>query len=228
MIEEIAMARFSINSQSKAQHHVFRTKHLRITLLTPCLLRLEAGEFTDLPTQTVWNRDFPKIKCTWGQEQGIFTLKSEECVFRIDLRRQTMQSIALADGTVVTDFEKGNLLGTARTLDMANGAVKLEKGITSISGASVMDDSKSLLLNPDGSISPRPACSDCYYFAYGRDYLGQLRDFFGLTGEVPLIPKYDDVIQTGNGWASCAPHAAARPWPHPRAPRPLQTAPFRA
>ena len=191
------MARFSINSQSKAQHHVFRTKHLRITLLTPCLLRLEAGEFTDLPTQTVWNRDFPKIKCTWGQEQGIFTLKSEECVFRIDLRRQTMQSITLADGTVVTDFEKGNLLGTARTLDMANGAVKLEKGILSRSGAAVMDDSGSLLLDTEGRILPRAKCRDLYYFAYGHDYRRCLKDFFRLTGPVPLIPKF----ALGNWWS---------------------------
>ena len=29
---------------------------LRLSLLTPCLLRVEKGNPTDLPTQIVWNR----------------------------------------------------------------------------------------------------------------------------------------------------------------------------
>ena len=103
------MSRFSFPSAPAAKHNVYKTKHMRITLLTPCLLRLESGSFTDLPTQAVWNRDFPRVKCTWGQEKGIFTLKTEETVFRIDVAGAKMLSVTLADGTVVKDFEKGNL-----------------------------------------------------------------------------------------------------------------------
>ena len=68
------MSRFAFTAAPAAKHNVFKTKHMRITLLTPQLLRLETGNLTDLPTQTVWNRDFPKVNCTWGQENGIFTL----------------------------------------------------------------------------------------------------------------------------------------------------------
>ena len=191
------MARFSIPASSAARHNVFRTKRMRLTLLTPSLLRLESGSFTDLPTQTVWNRDFPRVKCTWGQENGIFTLRTTQTVFRIDVARCRMLSVTLSDGTVIRDFEKGNLLGTARTLDMVNGAVKLEKGILSRSGVAVMDDSRSLLLDEDGSICPRESCSDLYFFAYGHDYRRALKDFFRLTGPVPLIPKY----ALGNWWS---------------------------
>ena len=191
------MARFSFPAAPAAKHNVFKTKSMRITLLTPCLLRLETGHFTDLPTQTVWNRDFPKIKCTWGQEQGIFTLKTAECIFRIDVSRCKMLSVTLKDGTVVRDFQKGNLLGTARTLDGVNGRTKLNPGIMSRSGVALMDDSESLLLEQDGSIAPRPKCSDLYFFAYGHDYRRCLKDFFALTGPVPLIPKY----ALGNWWS---------------------------
>ena len=191
------MARFSFPAAPAAKHNVFKTKSMRITLLTPCLLRLETGHFTDLPTQTVWNRDFPKIKCTWGQEQGIFTLKTTECIFRIDVSRCKMLSVTLKDGTVVRDFQKGNLLGTARTLDGVNGRTKLNPGIMSRSGVALMDDSESLLLEQDGSIAPRPKCSDLYFFAYGHDYRRCLKDFFALTDPVPMIPKY----ALGNWWS---------------------------
>ena len=80
---------------------------------------------------------------------------------------------------------------------MVNGSTKLEKGIISRSGVSVMDDSKSLLLEQSGRILPRKKCKDLYFFAYGQDYTRALQDFFRLTGPVPLIPKY----ALGNWWS---------------------------
>ena len=191
------MSRFSIAAAPAAKHNVFKTSRMRITLLTPCLLRLETGHFTDMPTQTVWNRAFPKISCTWGQEKGIFTLKTTECIFRIDVSRCRMISVTLRDGTVVRNFTKGNLLGTARTLDGVNGATKLAPGILSRSGVTVLNDSESLLLDEVGTILPRPQCTDLYFFAYGHEYRRCLRDFFALTGPVPMIPKY----ALGNWWS---------------------------
>ena len=176
---------------------VYNKNDLRITLLTPCLLRLEAGPFTDFPTQTVWNRDFDDVSCLAEEKDDILTLKTDEATFRIDLKQKKMLQITPIGGEAVTDFHQGNLLGTARTLDTINGAVKLNPGIMSRSGVSVMDDSKSLILHPDGSILPRPACKDLYYFAYGHNYQRQLRDFFRLTGPVPLIPKF----ALGNWWS---------------------------
>ena len=176
---------------------VYNKNDLRITLLTPCLLRLETGSFTDFPTQTVWNRDLDDVSCHTEEKDEILTLVTDEATFRIDLKQKKMLEVIPAGGEAVTDFHQGNLLGTARTLDTANGAVKLNPGIMSRSGVSVMDDSKSLILHPDGSILPRPACKDLYYFAYGHDYQRQLRDFFRLTGPVPLIPKF----ALGNWWS---------------------------
>ena len=191
------MDRFSIEAKPEGVNVVFQRDDLRITMLTPCLMRLEKGEFTDLPTQTVWNRDLGPVACRSEENGSLCTVRTEEAAFCVDIRQGKVNSVTLIDGTVVTDFHTGNLLGTARTLDRANGAVKLEPGILSRSGVSVMDDSRSLLLVEDGCIESRPACVDHYYFAYGHDYRRQLRDFFRLTGPVPLIPRY----ALGNWWS---------------------------
>lgn len=82
----------------------------------------------------------------------------------------------------MTDFKRGNLKGTARTLDGTTGAVPLDTGLVSTEGVGVLDDSKSLILNKDGTISPRAHIEkDLYYFAYDKDYRGAVRDFFKLS-----------------------------------------------
>lgn len=176
---------------------VFHSGDTRITVLTPCLIRVEKGNVTDLRTQTVWNRELGEVPCEVDHSGDICTVKTEEVTFQVSLKTGKAVAITLSEGGTVTDFSKGNLMGTARTLDQANGAVKLDPGIQSRSGVSVMDDSKALLLEADGGILPRPACSDLYYFAYGHDYQRALQDFFRLTGPVPLIPKF----ALGNWWS---------------------------
>ena len=177
---------------------IFEQKDFRISLITPRLLRTEKGAFTDLPTQTVQQRELGEIDYSLDDLGKTVTVTTDSASFSVCKNSGDVLSVFINNlNKTVTDFNKGRLPGTARTLDRVNGATKLDEGITSLSGASVMDDSKSLVINPDGSISPRPKCSDRYWFAYGHDYLGQLRDFFKLTGEVPLIPK----LALGNWWS---------------------------
>ena len=167
---------------------IFQNNFLRISLLTSRLLRTETGGFTDLPTQTVQNRDFDKIDYQIEENSKYITIKTTSSTFKVDCK----------SGKVINHSFTNNILpGTARTLDMANGAVKLENGVIGRYGTSVMDDSKSLIINPDGSISPREKCTDRYWFVGYENHLEQLNDFFKLTGEVPLIPKY----ALGNWWS---------------------------
>jgi len=176
---------------------IFQENDLRVSLLTPKMLRTEKGAFCDLPTQTVQSRDFDKPKYTISEEGKTVTVTTEKVVFEVCKKTGDVVYAGWEPHVYTKDFERGMLLGTARTLDRANGAIPLEKGIISKYGTSVLDDSKSLIINPDGTISPRPACSDRYYFAAYDDKLEQLRDFFKLTGEVPLIPKF----ALGNWWS---------------------------
>ena len=65
--------------------------------------------------------------------------------------------------------EATDLRGTARTLDMADGAVELEHGVISRNGFAVLDDSKSLLIREDGWVEPRSGeTTDIYFFGYGH------------------------------------------------------------
>ena len=175
---------------------IFEKKDLRISLLTPRLLRTEKGNFTDLPTQTVIHRDFPTVTYTLQEQGDAISIQTEEVHFLVHRRSGKVVS-ADFDAGCYTKIGKDQLPGTARTLDQANGAVRLQPGITAYAGVAVMDDSKSLLLNEDGTIASRPKCKDRYYFAYGKDYLRQLQDFYRLTGPVPLIPKF----ALGNWWS---------------------------
>ena len=175
---------------------IFEKNNLRISILTPRLLRTELGSFTDKPTQTVVNRDLGEVKCSVLENEKYVVITTDEVFFRVKKSNGNVVYAAF-DGGYTKSFGKHPLPGTARTLDTANGAVKLNPGITSAYGSSILDDSKSLIVNPDGSISPREECKDRYWFAYGTDYLRNLRDFFCLTGEVPLIPKY----ALGNWWS---------------------------
>ena len=175
---------------------IFEKNNLRISILTPRLLRTELGAFTDKPTQTVVNRDFGEVEYKVLENEKYVVITTSEVFFRVKKSNGNVVYAAFDNG-YTKSFGKHPLPGTARTLDTANGAVKLNPGITSAYGSTVMDDSKSLIINPDGSISPREECKDRYWFAYGTDYLRNLRDFFRLTGEVPLIPKY----ALGNWWS---------------------------
>ena len=176
---------------------IFYKNDLRVSLILPTLMRVEKGHWTDLPTQSVFCRNHGNVSYDLTEEGNIIVVKTNAATFRLDVKNGRMQSITLADGTVVTEFESQILPGTARTLDTADGAVKLEKGIVSTNGVSVLDDSNSLLLDTDGSIQPRPKCSDRYYFACGKNPRAQLQAFFKLTGPVPLIPKF----ALGNWWS---------------------------
>lgn len=170
---------------------------VRFSVLTPRLLRVETGSFTDAPTQKVWYRAFAQPAFTYRTEGSVMVLQTDCCTFRYHLRKQKMLSVTL-DGQTVKAFKKGNLKGTYRTLDNTFCAIPLGDGVVSRNGAAIFDDSKSLLLGEDGTILPRAgAGSDRYFFAYGQDYRGAVNALFRLTGNVPFVPRYC----LGNWWS---------------------------
>ena len=165
----------------------------RLTVITPCLLRVEVqaeGKFCDEPTQSVWFRDFDSPEFTATEENGKLKIKTEKAEFVYSLKSKKMVYIKLADGRKVTNYKAGNLKGTSRTLDIT-AIDKVGDGVCSRNGVAVLDDSSTLAIKPDGLILPRDNNeTDEYYFAYGNDYIGATTDLYKLTGKVPLIPRY--------------------------------------
>ncbi len=194
-VTEYFQKTFGHSSESKTEDKfMFIKGDVRFSLLTSRLLRVEVDkklQFTDEPTQTVLCRAFaePQFKVVEdGDEVIIITTKT---IFKYNTKEHKMVGISLKGGKSLTEYESGNLKGTYRTLDQARGEVELGSGVMSKDGVAVIDDTKSLILNPDGTIGERRKTQkDEYYFAYNHDYRECLQDFYKLCGEVPLVPRY--------------------------------------
>ncbi len=192
---------FKIKTDAKTDiNFTFIKGNFRFSVLTSKLLRVEKAKdknFTDEPTQAVLFRNFAKPVFKVYEKGNLVIISTADTVFTYDTKEEKMQNITLRGGKVVTDFTKGNLKGTYRTLDMTNGSIPLGNGVISRSGVSVIDDSKTVIINFDGTMKERPKCKDEYYFAYANDYRACLSDFYKLCGEVPLVPRYC----LGNWWS---------------------------
>lgn len=174
---------------------------VRISVLTPFLFRTEKQQssvFCDDATQSVVCRDFDKPAFSYFATNEKIVINTEKCEFCYSFLKNAPEYIRLETGKKVTDFSKGNLKGTCRTLDGTNGGTRLGDGIISVNGVAVLDDSDSLTVFKDGTIKPRKCTeTDKYYFAYGHDYKLALRDYFRLTGMPPLVPRF----ALGNWWS---------------------------
>ena len=200
----------------------------RITVLTPALLRLEYNEkgvFEDRATQSVWNRDFPAPEFRLEESETELSLYTGELELHYNKRPFCASGLQIkVNGgrgrTWHFGQEPEDLGGTARTLDMTDGAyvlsnlpfakgetpiddkiigkIPMEHGVISREGYSIIDDSRSMALTEDGWIEPREeGTADYYFFGYGTRYLDCLKDFYYLCGKTPLLPRY----ALGNWWS---------------------------
>ena len=186
----------------------------RFTVLTDRLIRLEyqpEGKFTDQSTQCVICREFPAVRFQVRQTLDTLEIITPELHLTYNkkpfspegLQIRLSQSFGIYGSLWSFGDEIRDLGGTARTLDQANGPVKLERGLMAKDGFSVLDDSDSAVFAPDGTLHPRETKeTDLYFFGYGHDYLGCLKDFYRLSGPTPLVPRY----ALGNWWSRYYPY----------------------
>lgn len=192
--------------------------HYRITLLTDRLVRLEyspSGRMEDRPSQVVWNRDFPPVEHTVKRTATGLVIRTARLEILYDEQPFSPSGLSITpqgyDNAHNGGWHYGDALhtlpGTARTLDKVDGnAVRLDNGLVSPGGFSVLDDSRSLLLTEDGWLAPRcGGVQDLYFFGYGRDFLDAIRDFYRLTGPAPMLPRY----ALGNWWSRYYPYDEA-------------------
>lgn len=205
----------------------------RFTVLTSRLIRMERSEsdaFIDGPTQLVVHRRFEVPEFTIARTAESLDLWTEHLHVRYDLGKFSGAGLAVSmrlrsqgshrttwhhgDPVSWQDGRQSNLGGTARTLDDVDGAVGLEPGLLSRHGYAVVDDSTSLEVTADGWVAPRSGlddgadpgtAQDLYFFGYGVDVRGALRDFFRLTGPSPILPRWS----LGNWWSRYHRYSAA-------------------
>lgn len=196
------------------EENVIAGEKYRISVLTDGLIRLEYaqhGVFEDRPTQTVWNRDLGACDFQVIDEEGNLEIITDRLHLRYDKGEFRANGLSIdvkgglfpfgglwryGDDTRVINI--GDLKGTARTLDNADGEIPLEKGLISQLGHAVLDDSRSLVIREDGWVEVRQHPEiDLYFWGYGTDYLTCIQDFYRLCGPTPMVPRY----ALGNWWS---------------------------
>ena len=176
----------------------------RFTILSPRLIRLEyseSGVFEDRATSNVINRSFPKVNYNITESEtliqidtGIFTLTYAK---NKELKSSTFSSNikAVINNSKVewqmNNPEVKNLRTINYSIDSVKDKIILDKGLYSLDGFCVLDDSSSLVLDDnDNFIERLPGTKDIYLFMYGNDFEGCLSDYYTLTGYPSLIPRY--------------------------------------
>lgn len=181
-------------------------KKYRFTVLTSNLIRMEFSEdgiFEDRASQSVFFRDFPEVEFNVSTKEKELIIETESLIltyaidssFCIDTLSIKLKCEPGSQWHFSEPFE--TLGGTVKTLDKINGAIKLNDGVCSRNGFSVIDDSNSMLLDDENMIALRHKGSyDGYFFGYGFDYLTAVKDLYRLTGIPEMLPKY----ALGNWW----------------------------
>lgn len=198
--------RFKYKNEA-VRDNVIQGEKYRITIINSRLIRFEYSEndFVDKPTQRILNRDFGKQEFLVTDEKNSLKIETEYLLVNYNKKSFSKEGLSVIqkqalDQDTIWRFgqkDKKNLKGTTRTLDDVDGRLEMEDGINSLNGYGLIDDSKSLILNKDGTVTERAECTDIYFFGYGLNFRQALKDFYKLTGNYPEIPKY----MLGNWWS---------------------------
>ncbi|MBI9048899.1 MAG: DUF5110 domain-containing protein [Anaerolineaceae bacterium] len=195
---------------------VFHFDGVRFSLLTERLIRIEispSNQFEDRPSQVFWyrNQTTPQAKIEYQAQN----LKIETDHFILAYQETTNQKIQenisilikkTGQSIQLNASNPGQLPGTTRTLDEVDGATELQPGLISRDGWVQIDDTSSLVFNPQGWLEERPDVKgyrDLYLLIYGSDYKAALQDYQHIAGTPPLLPR----AFLGNWWSRYWPYS---------------------
>jgi hypothetical protein len=182
----------------------------------------EDGQFEDHASLTFINRNLPVPAFTKEEIKGWLYIRTEFLTLSYHLK-----SGKFKEDNLIIEFQwgdktnrwhpglenKGNLMGTARTLDGYDGNysdskksyLELDPGIISTEGWVMIDDTKRPLFDnsewPWVMARPARTCQDFYFFGYGRDYKSALYDFTQIAGKIPMPPKFAFGVWWSRYWA---------------------------
>ncbi|MFV0249615.1 MAG: TIM-barrel domain-containing protein [Bacilli bacterium] len=206
---------FKINYENaKAnQKNIIQGNKYRFTILTERLIRLEFNEngiFEDRPTVLILNRNTEPVNYNLKEDKRFLEISTK--YFRLTYKKNkpfkgttlnTMVNlkIELLNSDKIWYYghpEARNYGAPGISLDDNPGKLKLKKGLYSIDGFSSIDDSKSDIISEQGIIQEKETESiDTYLFLYLKDFAYCLKDYYTVTGNPSLIPRY----ALGNWWS---------------------------
>lgn len=191
---------------------IIRGNTYRFTVLSERLIRLEYnanGDFNDDATQLVLNRNFEPVNFGFTEDENFLEIKTK--YFTLSYVKNTFFKGSVGNSTknlkvVLNDTlniwyynhpEVRNYFGSNVSIEKTKMDLPENKGLYSLEGFVSLDDSNTYRLDPTGSIKePNLNSVDLYLFVYGKDFGYCLQDYFKLTGNPSLIPRY----ALGNWW----------------------------
>ena len=193
--------RMRVNAAPNSDH-VITIGDVRITVITPRLIRIEQGAFTDDATTVVLCRDAGPCETNVIRTDDVVRIDTGALEISYRAGAPLAELVICHKEYPTFTWRYGqkplqNLKGTTSTLDCVDGACPLEDGICSIDGYATLDDSASLRMTADGWFAPREACTDLYFFGYGHDYAEAVKAFQRLTGGPAMLPAF----ALGNWWS---------------------------
>ena len=193
------------------KNNIIQGNNYRFTVLTERLIRLEYntnGIFVDDPTELVLYRDLKTPEFNTSENSNYLTITTK--YFKLTYTKDKPFLGGKANPAANLKVE---LLNTDRfwyyghpevrnfgipNSSISEGGLK-GKGLYSADGMSSIDDTKSLILNEDGTTYENPELRvDTYLFMYNKDFEEALKDYYKITGYPALIPRY----ALGNWWSS--------------------------
>ena len=178
--------------------YIRRGNYYRFTVLTPRLIRIEYnanGQFEDRATSLVVNRTFPDCNFSVNDTEVSLSIQTEYFTLTYVKEKPISGSNikVLINGTDKEWYpghkEVRNVGSITYSLDDLGDSLKLGKGLYSLDGFVLVDDSSSFVIDNEMFV-PREETTDLYLFAYRSDLGLCLQDYFNLTGYPPLIPRY--------------------------------------
>lgn len=181
-----------------APRNIIQGDKYRFTILTPRLIRLEYNKdniFEDRATSLVVNRDFGKVNFSVNETDISLNIATEYFTLTYSKSQPiTSHNIKVVVNGTDREWQPGNkeirnVGGINYSLDYFENNLKLDHGLYSLDGYTVIDDSKNFVIENENFL-PRGECVDLYLFVYKSDLGLCLQDYFNLTGYPSLIPRY--------------------------------------
>lgn len=184
---------------------IFKGDKYRITVLSELLIRFEYNEkglFEERPTEQIICRNFKTPLCTGKEVNGILIIETAFMRIEYAINKPFGGSKVLPGNTLRVTMngtdkwwyygnpEARNFGGTNYAIEN-NTRLSLQKGLFSQDGFATIDDSDSLIIEADGTLSKRETDGvDIYLFMYKDEFPRALNEYYRLTGYPPLIPRY--------------------------------------
>ena len=181
------------------QKNIVRGDKYRFSILSPRLIRIEYNKdniFEDRATSLVVKRNFGDVSFTTSQTDLTLTIITEYFTLTyIKSSPITSKNLKVVINGTDREWYPGhkeirNLGSINYSLEYLDNNLKLDKGLYSFDGFSLLDDSHNFIIENDMFLPRDNTTVDLYLFVYNNDLGLCLQDYFNLTGYPPMIPRY--------------------------------------